>query len=162
MKLNYPKIVEKLDLAKYNPSWGGQVLFVWVNPPSDDLVRMADMHKAHLELTNIPGNIQLVKGHLKDIEKPTKQEKEEHEKMLKFYEERLKELESDKYANAYEDYLTLLSGMLSQGADDTHVSVDDLKEIEKATKETDPAFWNWLQTEVVDMIANHRTGQKKG
>ena len=116
MKLNFPKIVRPVDLGEYAETWGGQSVFVWVNPPSKDLVDIGDLYKQSQE---------------KDGDK------------------------------AGEKYLALFSSFLSQGEPDTHFNVEDLENIEKATKETDPAFWMWLQTRVIVEISEHRLGRKK-
>lgn len=114
MKINFPKIVRAVDLGAYAPEMSGQLIHVWVNPPSADLVDMGEQYKASFE---------------------------------------------DK--GAEEKYLALLSGVLSQGDKDTHVSVDELREIEKSSGETDPAFWVWLQNRIIETINDHRLGRKK-
>jgi hypothetical protein len=36
-----------------------------------------------------------------------------------------------------------------------------LKTVRDATAETDPAFWIWLQTRIIEEVNNHRLGLKK-
>ena len=59
----------------------------------------------------------------------------------------------------YDEYLTSMSELLSQGED--RFTIDELKDIIHASLETDPAFWLWLQESVVAAITNHRIGLKK-
>lgn len=162
MKINFPKIVRPIDLGEYAAEMQGQVIHVWVNPPSNDIVAMAEFYKASLDLENLPNNIETVKEHLASIKKPTEKQKAEHEKMLAFYGKRLKELEDEKYKDAYDKYLGYLSSLLSQGSNkETHYSVEELRELEKASQKTDPAFWGWFQTRVIDATNDHRLGRKK-
>ncbi len=162
MKINFPKIVKGFDLGEYAKEMQGQVVRVWVNPPSGDVVAIADYYKATVEKKELPKTLKLVVKHLAELEKPTKKEKEEHENAIKFYQERIEELAGEKYADSNEKYLEYLSSFLSQSENrETHYSVDDLKELEKASKETDPAFWPWFQQRVIDAISEHRLGRKK-
>lgn len=70
-----------------------------------------------------------------------------------------KSLEDDEKAE--KAYLATLSDLLSQGDKDTKYSVDDLVEVRDVTKDTDPAFWIWFQTRVMNEVNAHRLGQKK-
>lgn len=121
MKLNFPKIIREFDLGEYAEEWKGQKIFVWVNPPSADLVALGDNFK-------------------KSNESKDEKEKESAEKA----------------------YFDTFSTLLSQGSDvETHCDVELLKELRQATKDTDPAFWNWFQTRVITEVNTHRLGQKK-
>ncbi len=53
------------------------------------------------------------------------------------------------------------SELLSQGAEETRLSPDDLKSLVEQTKDTDPRFWDWLQERIVDEIVEHRSNVKK-
>lgn len=162
MKINFPKIVKEIDLGEYAKEMQGQTIRVWVNPPSGDVVAIADYYKATIDKVESPKALKLVENHLAELEKPTEKEKEKHEKAIEFYRERIEELAGEKYADSHEKYLGYLSSFLSQSENkETRYSVDDLKELEKASKETDPAFWPWFQQRVIDAISEHRLGRKK-
>lgn len=163
MKYNFPKIVEAFDLAEYHEDLGGQLVHVWLNPPAKMLVEMREQYAAHTDKTDIPIAIEQIKIKRASLKEETDEQKEEFDKYLKFYAERLEEINGEAYENAYEEYLGILSQLLSQGKEkSTHVSVEDLHEIEKATKEENPRFWVWYQNKIVESINQHRLGQKKG
>lgn len=68
-----------------------------------------------------------------------------------------KAVEGDEQAE--QEYSDFLSVLLSQGAD--KIGVDDLKEMQSASADTDPAFWMWFQNRVITEINDHRLGRKK-
>lgn len=162
MKIDFPKIFGKIDLGEYAPEMAGQKISVWVNPPSADVVALAEFYKANLDKSAIPERHEALIKAFEGIEEPTDKQKTDYLNTLAFLDERIKELEGEKYADAYGEYLGLLSGLLSQnGNKDAHFSPDDLRDLQKASEETDPAFWTWLQTRVFDAISEHRLGVKK-
>ena len=71
----------------------------------------------------------------------------------------------DKYKDSEgeekDDLLLQVSSLLSQGAKDTHFSVDELQEMVSKTSETDPAFWGWVLGKVFSAISEHRARVKK-
>lgn len=179
LKLNFPKIVRSLDLSDYAPEWGDQRVYVWVNPDQDTLIALADLQKMIQDKQNLPAQKEQlekasadIQARLEVIKKKPKENQaeieqitklmEDGQKYLKFYEERLAELEGLDIEETEEQYLKLFSGILSEGTDkETHLSVDDLKELKEATQATDPAFWTWFQTAVIEKINAHRLRQKK-
>jgi len=60
-----------------------------------------------------------------------------------------------------EPFLEMMAELLSQGEKDTHFSATELNELIEGTKETDPAFWPWLQGKVLELINEYRLGLKK-
>ena len=40
MKITIPKTIHPLDLAEYDPSFEGQTIDVWVNPPTDEVAKI--------------------------------------------------------------------------------------------------------------------------
>lgn len=58
-------------------------------------------------------------------------------------------------------FLSLLSEILSQGAEDTRWTPEELKELYNRSSDTDPAFWFWFQDQILQRIGEHRAGQKK-
>lgn len=60
-----------------------------------------------------------------------------------------------------EAFLLILSAVLSQGAPETHWTVDELKKLQDDSADTDPRFFWWFQDRVAREIFEHRTGVKK-
>ena len=60
-----------------------------------------------------------------------------------------------------DEYLKIMSELLSQGEKDTHFSAKELRELVDKTVDTDPAFWIWLQNRILEAITDHRSGRKK-
>lgn len=56
-------------------------------------------------------------------------------------------------------FLSLLSEILSQAEDKW--TLDDLKELQEKTQDTDPMFWMWLQNRILKEISEHRFVLKK-
>ena len=54
-----------------------------------------------------------------------------------------------------------LSEIYSQGADGTHMSADEIRELVERAADTDPAFFPWLVGETFEAIREHRTHVKK-
>ena len=51
-----------------------------------------------------------------------------------------------------------VSELLSQSDDpDSKINPDEMRQMVEDTLSTDPQFWGWLQTKVIDMIKEHRT-----
>jgi len=116
MKLTFPKIVHKIDLGEYDTAMQGQLVEVWVNPPSEHLVRMGELNN-------------------KLVDDPTEE--------------------------ARQQYVELLSDLLSQGDKSTHFNAHDLEELITGTADTDPRFWVWFQVRIINEINAHRVGLKK-
>ena len=49
MKLTFPKIVHVVDMGEYDEAMKGQVVSVWVNPPSGHLVKLGKLNHALME-----------------------------------------------------------------------------------------------------------------
>ena len=60
-----------------------------------------------------------------------------------------------------EEFLTVLSSLLSQGEPGTHWSVDELKKLQEESVDTDPRFFWWFQDRIARAIFEHRAGVKK-
>lgn len=133
MKIEIPKIVEKLALAEYAPEFGAAVLEVWVNPPRGFIEDLNIAMRRGIDLV-IP----------KD--KPAEDVRVE---MAARMEEILTE------------QLRLFSELLSQGSEASRLPAEDLRTMVKETAETDPMFWAWVKRQIVDMINGHRSYEKK-
>jgi hypothetical protein len=64
-------------------------------------------------------------------------------------------------AEKFDEFLNIVSQLLSQGKPDTRFSVDELRELYEQTKDADPAFWMWFNTRIMDKVSEHRLGIKK-
>jgi hypothetical protein len=135
MNIDIPKAVRALDLGEYMPEMQGNVLEVWVNPPSEMLKEISDLTQ---------GIFDLVGRALK--KKQNWLSKKVNEKSSEGIENRIRELFSE---------------LLSQGQPQTRLSEADLNRLETETFETDPNFWPWLQNKMFAMIREHREGKKK-
>jgi hypothetical protein len=60
-----------------------------------------------------------------------------------------------------DDFLSLLSEILGQGAEATRWTVDELRDVYTRGAETDPTFWMWFQNRILKEISDHRNGVKK-
>ena len=60
-----------------------------------------------------------------------------------------------------DEFLAQMSTLYSQGEKDTHLTPAELKELVEGTRETDPAFWSWLQNRTLETISDHRNALKK-
>jgi hypothetical protein len=135
MNIDIPKAVRTLDLGEYMPEMKGNVLEVWVNPPTEMLKEISDLTQ---------GIFDLVGRALK--KKQNWLSKKFNEKSSVNIETRIRELFSE---------------LLSQGRPQTRLSEADLKRLESETFETDPNFWPWLKNKIFAMIREHREGKKK-
>jgi len=66
-----------------------------------------------------------------------------------------------KMQDGVDDFLAVLSELLSQGEVASHWSLDDLKDLFEKSSDTDPSFWEWFQNRVLQTISEHRQGRKK-
>jgi hypothetical protein len=64
-------------------------------------------------------------------------------------------------AENFDEFLAIVSQFLSQGKPETHFSVEDLREIFEQTKDTDPTFWMWFNTRIMQLVSDYRLGIKK-
>jgi len=60
---------------------------------------------------------------------------------------------------ARDAFLAHLSVILSQTPEKW--TVDELRELQDGTQDTDPTFWYWLQDRILKEIGNHRFALKK-
>jgi hypothetical protein len=70
------------------------------------------------------------------------------------------------YIEKHEDeqlknFVTVVSQFLSQGEAETHFTVDELLELYEQTKDSDPQFWMWFNSRILDEVTNYRLGIKK-
>lgn len=132
------KIVRPIRLSEYAEGYGESVIHVWVNPPApllqehDQLVREAEQIKARFAPTDKPSG----------------------EEELKAFVARLGEIGTA--------HLEWYARIWSQGPEGTHWTAEDIGKLVDSFVETDPYLWKWLSELTIDMIRQHRSGQKKG
>jgi hypothetical protein len=132
-----PKIIQTLTLGGYTPELESVSLQVWVNPPVALFARFLEF-----ELT--------ARKNEADLLAATKAEDEAA----------IKAAVEARNQNG-EDRIAWLSEILSQGAEDTRWSADDIKKafIEVYAK-TDPQLFWWVLLSVFMKIKEHRTELK--
>jgi hypothetical protein len=138
MKITFAKVVQPLRLANYAPEMGEQVVQVWVNPPRDRRIEFLEMAEEIGKLTplRLPPNGRTERGNSGG----------EIEKILALGERQA----------------AWVAEMLSQHPDaSTHWTVEEIKGLQEASGDTDPAFWRWLTGSIIEMMIAHRTLQKK-
>ncbi len=133
MKIEIPKIVEKLMLAEYAPEFGDAVMEVWVNPPRGFIEDL---------------NIAMRRG--MDMVIPKDKPSEEWRAEI-----------TARMEDILTEQLRLFAELLSQGSEGSRVSAEDLRKLVKETGETDPMFWAWVRHRIVEMINAHRNYEKK-
>lgn len=134
MQVNIPKIVKKIELKGYAAEFGDAYLEVWVNPPVK-LIERIRLAKEKVRLLDIPKRTL------------TPDEKEKVETAIR---------------ESWHEQASVYAELLSQGSDETHLSVEEVKRLAEGTVDTDPMFWAWLQAEIVEAINAHRFSAKKG
>ena len=133
MQINIPKIVKKIELRSYAAEFGEACLEVWVNPPVR-VIEQLRMAKAKVRNLDIP------KRELTPDEKAAVE---------------------DTIQESWNEQAEVYSELLSQGSEETRLSVDDVKKLAEGTADTDPMFWAWVQAAIVDAINAHRFSAKK-
>ncbi len=139
-KFDVLKVIRPIRLCEYAAAYENKVIHVWVNPPTA-LVRehdrlIAESEALKLKLGLIPGG----PGGL--TEEETK-------------------AAATQLAEIGKRYLDWFAQIWSAGPDDTHVTADEINDLIQAAVDTDPYFWAWLSGHTVEMILQHRIGQKK-
>jgi len=61
----------------------------------------------------------------------------------------------------FDEFLLVVSQLLSQGKPESHFTPDELRELFEQTKATDPQFWMWFQNRILNEINEYRLGIKK-
>ena len=60
-----------------------------------------------------------------------------------------------------EELIAWYAEVWSQGDPSTHISPDDIRAMIAELNDTDPGLWSWMTVRTLELIAEHRTGQKK-
>lgn len=132
------KIVRLIRLSEYAEVYADQVIHVWVNPPAPLLTE-------HDELVR---ETEKIKVRFAPADKPPSEEE------LKASLARLGEI-----GNAH---LEWYAQIWSQGPEGTRWTAEEIRTLVDSFVETDPYFWKWISELTIDMIRQHRAGQKKG
>lgn len=140
-KLEIPKIIRPLDLRGYAPEMEVE-LQVWVNPPRERMVVMSGLGaaagQARRELSSAQG--------LAEAEAAV---------AARQAAERLNQLGVEQ--------MRWFAEIWSQGPDaETHWSLEEVRRLVEHAADTDPQLWAWMTARSLEMIREHRDGQKKG
>lgn len=129
--IEIPKIIQPLKLSDYAPEFGDISIPVWVNPPKALLTKYLDCVNQSKSLV-----AELQKADTDHINEIT--------------------ANLERIGN---DLLGWYSEIWSQT--DTQYPVESVKNLVAGAQDTDPAFWEWLTSGTLNMIAEHRTRAKK-
>ena len=139
MEFTIPAITEPLDLAGYAPALAGQVLQVWVNPPPAKRIGYLQISRRALEL---------------DAERKKLQDTNPKDKQKSG----ILEIESGKLLEQMDAWS---SEIWSQGPEETHVSVEYIRQFRNATQDTDPKLFGWMVGNSVKLMMEHQGAVKK-
>lgn len=150
MKLNIAKVIRSLDLAEYAEAYKGQTVHVWVNPDMGTLRRRELLVEKYNRM-------------LKDMLDLGKQ--------VDGIPEAARQAMAEQARTQIEAFNTFALGeftdginkwfaeLWSQGSDPaTHWTVEELVNL----NEHDPALYQWMKNQSVEMLERHREREKKG
>jgi rRNA maturation endonuclease Nob1 len=166
VQINLNKIIKPLNISEYDPK-SPQALQVWVNPPVKLLQEYDELTKKRneilLELFKL--TVEEKKKNRNADAKPGEDVKDAPEAAPSLSEEEIKE-KREKYKKDLdklgEKFVLIYSNLWSQGAEETHCSVENIKEFIQDSKDHDPGFWGFLTDTTITMIIEHRNYIKKG
>lgn len=147
MKLEIPKIIEKLKLSDYANEWGDHTFDVWVNPTKE----VNSLHDKNIDETNtIIGQFQALKAEKdkngEDWSKTIGKEKGiELQKAL------------DEVNRSSMEWYSII---WSQGEESNKVTPEEVIALFETAKESDPMFFKWICEKTIEMVINHRVNRK--
>lgn len=147
MKLEIPKIVEKLKLSDYAKEWGDQTFDVWVNPTKE----INDLHDKNVEETN------RILQKMTELKESRAKNGEEWSKTVG--ESSLEKLNAE-LAQVNKNALRWYSIIWSQGDEQNHVDVDEVESLFETAKESDPMFFQWICEKTIELVIAHRVNRK--
>ena len=136
MELTIPKIVKPLALKDYDEQFGGQILYVWVNPP---IAVLEDLSRALLSIN--------------EVKWPEAGEENQ-------LDEGLSDAINAKVDAILTEQLRIYTLLLNQGPTN-RFSEEELRKLVDETGKTDPMLWMWIRGKIGSMIHKHRTIAKK-
>lgn len=144
MKIEIPKIVRPVDLGEYAEEMRGQLLYVWVNPPTalmDEYFRLRkDLLETDDEINKLnpqdnkkaaPANVEKINGLVKALESQ---------------------------AAGMRD---VLAQLLSQGPEALRWTSEDVAALLTETADADPQLYPWVVNAIFEQIGEHRARRKK-
>jgi hypothetical protein len=147
MRLEIPKIVEKLNLSDYAKEFGDQTMSVWVNPDRET-------NKVH------DTNVDVANALIKKLAELNESKKEKGDD---WFEATGKKIQEDLVANLEEANRKVTewySLIWSQGEEATKVAPEEVEALAEKALETDPMFFQWLCESTLEMIVAHRVNRK--
>lgn len=152
MDLKIPKLTAPLDLADYAPEMAGQVIHIWLNPPSDIrqeyLKLRVDFEQIHMTLAE-------------SMAASAKKKKTDDDKKRILTAEQLADIQKQLEETASKQD-AWLSSMWSQHPDaGTHIPAEQVTRLRQETLDGDPAFYSFLVSRTLEMMLAHRADRKK-
>lgn len=152
MKLNIPPTLQTIDLADWNPEAKGQVIYVWVDPPSDVLKERSDFRQ---EYTAFMAELLAKPDESPKKEKPSAKvlqaNKIQQEKQFLASVEEFTKAQAPKVHAWY-------AALWSEGKEDTRWTAEELAEMKKKN----PNLLNWLTGRSNELLDFYRGAEKKG
>jgi hypothetical protein len=139
MRIEIPAITRPLKLSDYDPAFGDQTIYIWVNLPIDKLDEFAKMMREQRE-TRAGLNAAM-------------KEKKPDQETIK---NRIAEL--DAIGNQLINWLALV---WSKGAPETHWDVAGVTELVSTLLDHDQKLYSWLIGQTWSIVTSYRAMQKK-
>jgi hypothetical protein len=147
-KFNLPKIVRPIDLTAYAPELAEQLadasppIMMWVNPP----ISMRESYEALTERSSEALDAFKAFKPSGDKGKDAEQAGGIHAGLTE----------------AADALFAWWAGMWSQGkAPETHWTAEEVRALAHESRETDPAFWPWIQNACFELMAEHLKAARK-
>lgn len=134
MEIKIPKITDPLDLGDYNEALRGQLIHVWINPPSEVRGRLTPIATRGAAIVAENGQLHPEKC-AEDKAKAVALDQESSEILEK------------------QDIW--LSEIWSQGPEGTHFSAGEIKQLRTETAETDPKLFGWMVANTIRLMGEH-------
>jgi hypothetical protein len=144
MRIEIEKVLQNLPLAEYAPEYGEKHLVVWVNPSRKVLQERIAQAERGQALRS-----ELDELHTSAGQKPAEQALARARTVV------------EELSVIGRDSLAWMSEILSQGAEDTRMSAEELTAFVADCEELDPGFWPWISKMVWQMISDYRLQKKK-
>jgi len=154
MKIEIPKIVRPVDMGEYAEEMRGQLLYVWVNPPTalmDEYFRLRkDLLETDDEINKLAEKSGSPAG--KTPQNNAGQAPADDEKINGL----VKAIESQ--AAGMRD---VLAQLLSQGPEALRWTSEDVAALLTETADSDPQLYPWVVNAIFEQIGEHRARRKK-
>ena len=152
MKIEIPKVIVQVSLAEYAPELQGSALHVWVNPS------MAKLNVYNNLVTELQEQeLTAARKILMPEQEPAKKDASAFSAIFAEVGRWLKVRKEEKPQGVAAPMLAWYAEIWSQGPQDTHWTVDELRMLEQA----DPSFLSWMIARTWQARAEHMEQKKK-